>query len=89
MTGWPPITAPGGTPPRQHPAEALNALADQLRHRGLTHIYTASCSALGVLSLPSIAVWTNGRLLWWRTSDIETTWPAADAYGAARQLVEL
>jgi hypothetical protein len=75
--------------PRQRPADALHALAAQLRQRGITGLYGNACDRLGVLSLPAVSVWTNGRLLWWRAGEEETTWPAADAPGAARLLAEL
>ncbi len=53
-------------------------------------MYVASCRLLGVLSVAyGITVWSNGRVLWWRTGQDETTWPAADAPGAARLLAEL
>jgi hypothetical protein len=82
--------APPGFPPRQRPAEVLDALAGQLRQRGLTHLYAASCRLFGVLSVSAgVTVWTNGRVLWWRAADDETTWPAADAPGAAWRLAEL
>ena len=45
------LPAPPGFPPRQRPAEVLDALAVQLRQRGLTHLYTASCRLFGVLSV--------------------------------------
>ena len=51
--------------------------------------YGAACDRLGVLSLPAVTVWTNGRVLWWRAGQGETTWPAADAPAAARLLTEL
>jgi hypothetical protein len=74
-------------PPRQSPAQALHALAGQLRQRGITSLYGNACDQLGVLSLPGVSVWTNGRILWWRTSNgTQTTWPAADPEGAARLL---
>jgi hypothetical protein len=78
-----------GFPPRQRPAEALDALAAQLRARGIGPLYGASCRLFGMLSLPGASVWTNGRLLWWRSADGEITWPAADAPGVARVHVEL
>ena len=75
--------------PRQRPAEALEALAGQLRQHGLTHLYGTSSRLFGVLSVrEGVTVWTNGRVLWWRAADDETTWPAADAPGAARRLAE-
>lgn len=76
-------------PRRQPPAEALHALAVQLRERGITDLYGAACARFGVLSLPDVSVWTNGRVLWWQDGDDEITWPASDAPGAARRLAEL
>lgn len=76
-------------PPRQQPAKALDALAAQLRERGVTSLYGASCRLFGVLSLPAVSVWTNGQVLWWRAGDDQTTWPAADPPGAAQRLAEL
>ena len=38
---------------------------------------------------PGVSVWSNGRVLWWRTADGGTDWPAADLPGAARRLAEL
>ena len=78
------LPAPLGFPPRQRPAEALAALARQLTGPGRFYIY--SDGVLGVLSLPALSVWSNGRVLWWRTVDGEVTWPAADVPGAARRL---
>jgi hypothetical protein len=78
-----------GPPPRQRPADALHALASQLRQLGITSLYGNACDRFGVLSLPTINVWTNGRVLWWRTGDDETTWPAADLPGAVKRLAEL
>jgi hypothetical protein len=83
MTSAYPLPAP---PPRQRPAHALHALAGQLRQRGITSLYGNACHHLGVLSLPGVSVWTNGRILWWRTDGTQTTWPAADPEGAARLL---
>ncbi len=80
------LTAPVGVPPRQPPAWALHTLAAQLRARGIRDLYGASDRRLGVLSLPGVSVWSNGRVLWWRAGDEATTWPAADAPGAARRL---
>ena len=73
-------------PPRQRPAEALDALAQQLRRRGIRSLYADSCDRFGVLSMPGVTVWTNGRVLWWRADGEEMTWPAADPYGAADRL---
>jgi hypothetical protein len=76
-------------PPRQAPAGALHALATHLRQRGVTDLYGAACPRSGVLSLPGVTVWTNGRVLWWRAGNNQTTWPATDAAGAARRLAGL
>ena len=75
--------------PRQRPANALDALAAQLRERGIVNLYGAFCNRFGVLSLPDVSVWSNGQVLWWRAGEDETTWPAADAPGAAQRLAEL
>ena len=82
------LPAPPDFPPRQRPAEILDALAGQLRERGIGPLYGTSCRHLGVLSLPAVSVWSNGRVLWWRTPDGEMTGPAADAPGAARRLAD-
>jgi hypothetical protein len=68
------------------PVLALRALAEQLQLQGVTPLYGYACERLGVLSLPHVSVWTNGRVLWWRVGSQQTTWPAADPDGAARIL---
>ncbi len=78
------LPAPVGFPPRQRPAEALEALAREISGPG--RFYICSDGVLGVLSLPAVSVWSNGRVLWWQDGDGGITWPAADAPGAARQL---
>jgi hypothetical protein len=65
------IPVPPGFPPRQSPAGALEALARQLTGPG--RIYVASDGGIGVLSLPAVSVWTNGRVLWWQDGDGGTT----------------
>lgn len=60
--------------PRQRPADVLDALASQLRQRGIGELIEQSCDRISVLSLPAVTVWTNGRVLWWRTMDGEITW---------------
>lgn len=71
--------------PPQRPAQALHALAGQLRQPGVTSLYGNACDHLGVLSLPGVSVWTNGRILWWLTGEgTQITWPAADPEGAVR-----
>ena len=73
-------------PPGQRPAEVLRTLAGQLSRRGIGPLYGFACDRFGVLSLPAVSVWTNGRVLWWRAGNDGMTWPAADPQGAARQL---
>ena len=82
------IPVPPGVPPRQRPAEALSALARQIPEPG-TRFYLCADRLLGVLSLPAVSVWSNGRVLWWQDGGGGTAWPAADAPGAARRLAEL
>ena len=48
------------------PADALIALADQLRPRGFTALYGSACNRFGVLSVVyGMTVWTDGLMLWW------------------------
>jgi hypothetical protein len=81
------LPAPPGMPPRQRPAEALEALADQIPEPG--RFYVVADGVLAVLSLPAVSVWSNGRVFWWWAADGGITWPAADITGAARRLTEL
>jgi len=76
----------GARPPRTRPVQALRSLAACLRERGITRLYGYGCDRLGVLSVPGTSVWSNGRVLWWRASGEEVTWPAADPEGAAARL---
>ena len=87
MTMTPPhlLPASDGFPPRLRPADALVYLAGTLT-RLPEHVYISSDGVLGVLSLPGVSVWTNGRVLWWRSGDGETIWPAMDPGGAVRIL---
>ena len=89
MTMTPPHLLPATAefPPRHSPAEVLEVLAEQLTGPG--RFYIVSDGVLGVLSLPGVSIWSNGRVLWWRVGDDETSWPAADAPGAVRILSSL
>lgn len=70
------------------PADALIALADQLRPRGFTALYGSACNRFGVPSVVyGMTVWTDGLMLWWGSGDEETGWPAANPDGAARLLL--
>jgi hypothetical protein len=79
------IPLPLSFPPRQQPAAALGALAREIPEHG--RAYICSDRRLGVLSLPAMAVWTNGRVFWWQDGLGGTTWPAADAPGVARRML--
>ena len=75
---------------RRRPADVLAAVEVALREAGLARLYMRACPVRGVLSVAlGVTVWTDGRLLTWRHSGHETTWPAADAEGAARRLAAL
>ena len=71
------LPVPPGMPPRQRPAEALEALAREIPGPG--RFYVVTDGGLGVLSLPAASVWSNGGVFWWRDGDGGTAWPAADA----------
>ena len=85
------LTAPAGYPrSAQRPSLVLRALAAQLRRHGQPRLYMATCARYGVLSVSSgVTVWTNGRILWWRSGADASTWPAADYQGAGMRLAEL
>jgi hypothetical protein len=70
--------------PRLLPAEALERLAGLLPEGTRTTLRAEG--GLAVLSTPAASVWCDGRVFRWATGDGETTWPAADAEGVARQL---
>jgi hypothetical protein len=74
--------------PRPGPAALLQALADQLAELGVRVLDARACSRVGVLVTRNRVVWCYGPLLRWRQDGQEMTWPAADAYGAARRLAE-
>lgn len=92
MNEIPPYLIGGGpldAPPRLSPALALRQLAELLTWRGITRLTGSACDLIGVLSIASgVTAWTNGRVLWWRVNGEETSWPAADAEGAAARLAE-
>jgi hypothetical protein len=68
----------------------MRALADLLNANGITRLYGAACTMLGVLSIAyGLTVWTDGRRLWWYRDGDQTTWPATDPDGAVRILAAL
>jgi hypothetical protein len=71
------------------PADAvIRALADELESAGVRVLDIRACSRVGLLVTAEVAVWCYGRLLHWRWDGEELTWPAADAFGAARRLAD-
>lgn len=75
---------------RTSPASVVRALAEMLRQRGITRIYSAACPVFGVVSISTgLTAWTNGRLLVWRYGGVSHAYPAADVEGAAERLATL
>lgn len=76
--------------PRHRPtAEAvIKALADELETAGVRVLDMRACSRVGLLVTAEVVVWCYGRLLHWRWEGKELTWPASDAFGAARRLAD-
>lgn len=68
---------------------ALAALADELAQHDVPVSAVRAYPTVGLLTLPcGIAVWCYARMLSWRYDGQTVTWPAADAYGAARRLAQ-
>jgi hypothetical protein len=75
---------------RRRPRDVIAAIEAGLRERGLTRLYPAACPQIGVLSVtPGLTAWCDGRTLTWRQAGAQTSWPVADAEGAARELADL
>lgn len=67
--------------------QSLAALADELAQHDVRVSAVRAYPTVGLLLLPGgIAVWCYARMLSWRHDGHTMTWPAADAYGAARRL---
>jgi hypothetical protein len=75
--------------PPTRPADVIRELATLLRGLGVTRLYGSWCAVLGVLSLPSVTVWTNGHLLTWHVNGTDTTRLAGDLGKTARDLAEI
>jgi hypothetical protein len=70
--------------------ELLGDLVAELEQHGVQVIDARAYPTAGVLRTSAgLTVWCYGWLLRWRQDGQEVTWPAADAYGAARRLAEL
>jgi hypothetical protein len=69
--------------------QALAALADELTLHDLPVSAMRAYPTVGLLLLPDgPTVWCYARMLSWKHDGHTITWPAADAYGAARRLAE-
>jgi hypothetical protein len=76
-------------PARRREAESMvRALADELEAAGVRVLDVRACSQVGLLVTAEVIVWCYRRLLHWRHDGEDMTWPAADAFGAARRLVQ-
>ena len=85
---FPRPAAPGTS--RATPAAAAAAITRHLGDYGITRTYTATCDRYAVISVATgLAVWTNGRVLWWHHPGQPGTWPAADTPAAAARLAAL
>lgn len=70
--------------------ELLARLVAELEQHGVRVLDARAFPTAGVLrASPGLTVWCYGHLLRWQHNGEEITWPAADAYGAARRLAEL
>ena len=75
---------------RRGPGNVLAAVEAGLRELGLTRLYLRACPIVGVLSVAhGVTAWCDGHTLTWRCAGVPTSWPIADAQGAAEQLAEL
>jgi len=76
--------------PKRDVRELLSDLVDQLREHGVEVLDGRAYRSVGLLIMPGgLPIWCYGWLLRWKVEGEEVTWPAADAYGAARRLAEL
>jgi hypothetical protein len=79
---------PGAGAARHDARQAICALADELHRHGIAHIYGRGTPALAVLSIRTgLTIWCHRRVLTWNHQDGTTTWPAADTYGATRDIL--
>ena len=70
--------------------ELLGELVVELEQHGVQVLDARAYPTAGVLRASAgLTIWCYGRLLRWQQDGREMTWPAADAYGAARRLAEL
>jgi hypothetical protein len=75
--------------PRIRPGDVVRAVADELESAGVRVLDVRACSRVGLLLVSGeLVVWCWGRLLRWHHQGQPVTWPAGDAYGAARRLAE-
>jgi hypothetical protein len=75
---------------RCRPEMVLAAVEAGLHDLGLSRLYVVACPVVGVLSVAAgVTAWCDGRTLTWQYAGEVTTWPIADAQGAAQKLAEL
>jgi hypothetical protein len=77
-------------PLRRDVPKLLRELAAELGQHGVRVLGAWAFPTAGVLRVSAdLTVWCYGPSLRWLHDGDEMTWPAADAYGAARRLAEL
>lgn len=70
--------------------ELLACLIAELDQQQVNVLDARAFPTAGLLCVTDdLTVWCYGNLLRWRHEGRDLTWPAADAYGAARRLAEL
>jgi hypothetical protein len=75
---------------RPNACELLARLVAELEQHGVRVLDARAFPTVGVLrASPGLTVWCYGHLLRWQHHEEKITWPAADAYGAARRLADL
>ncbi|MGH3155404.1 MAG: hypothetical protein ACRDNF_02335 [Streptosporangiaceae bacterium] len=84
------MTRPDGLAwPWRGARSSLAALAHELGQHDVQVSAVRAYPTVGLLLLPcGIAVWCYARMLSWQNDGQTMTWPAADAYGAARRLAQ-
>jgi hypothetical protein len=73
------------SPYRPEAEAVVRVLTDELTAAGVRVLDMRARSRVGVVVTAEVVVWCYGRLLHWRWEDKELTWPAADAFCAARR----
>jgi hypothetical protein len=75
---------------RREVPQLLCELTAELGENGVRVLGSWAFPTAGVLRVSAdLTVWCYGCLLRWQHDGDQVTWPAADAYGAARRIAEL